>query len=71
MTDNISVIFPAGFFYGMATDNTNLYINYTFTLNQPDNFFNNSFTSPYQYNYNPNKVTQPRLKEGVLEVAIW
>ena len=69
--DNVSVTFPAGFFYGMATDNTNLYINYTFTLNQPDNFFNNSFTSPYPYNYNPNKVTQPRLKEGVLEVAIW
>jgi hypothetical protein len=69
--DNVSVIFPAGFFYGMANDNTNLYINYTFILNQPDNFFNNSFTSPYPYNYNPNKVTLPKLKEGVLEVAVW
>jgi hypothetical protein len=69
--DNVSVIFPAGFFYGMATDNTQLYINYTFILNQPDNFFNNSFTSPYPYDYNPSRVTQPRLTEGVLEVAIW
>jgi hypothetical protein len=71
MSDNISVIFPAGFFYGIATDNTQLYINYTFVLNTPDNFFNNSFTTPYPYNYNPNLVTQPKLKEGVLEVAIW
>jgi hypothetical protein len=71
MSDNVSVIFPAGFFYGIATDNTQLYINYTFILNQPDNFFNNSFTTPYPYNYNPNQVTQPKLKEGVLEVAIW
>jgi hypothetical protein len=69
--DNVSVTFPAGYFYGMANDNTNLFINYTFTLNQPDNFFNNSFTSPYQYDYNPSRVTQPRLNEGVLEVAIW
>jgi hypothetical protein len=69
--DNVSFTFPAGFFYGMANDNTNLYINYTFTLNQPDNFFNNSFTSPYPYDYNPSRVTQPRLNEGVLEVAIW
>ena len=69
--DNVSVIFPAGYFYGMANDNTNLYINYTFTLTQKDNFFNNSFTSPYPYDYNPSRVTQPRLNEGVLEVAIW
>jgi len=69
--DNVSVIFPVGFFYGMANDNTQLYINYTFTLNQADNFFNNSFTSPYPYDYNPSRVTQPKLTEGVLEVAIW
>lgn len=71
VNDTVSIIFPAGFFYGMANDNTQLYINYTFTLTQKDNFFNNSFTSPYPYNYDPNKVTQPKLKEGVLEVAIW
>ncbi|MCX6686003.1 MAG: hypothetical protein NTV10_05090 [Methanoregula sp.] len=71
ITDNVSVIFPAGFFYGIATDNTHLYINYTFNLDRTDTFFNNSFTTPYPYNYNPNLVTQPKLKEGVLEVAIW
>lgn len=71
MVDNVSVTFPAGFFYGMANDNSNLYLNYTFTLNQADNFFNNSFTSPYLYDYNPNRVTQPKLIESILEVAVW
>jgi len=72
ITDNVSVIFPAGFFEGIVTsDDTQVYINYTFNLDRGDTFFNNSFTSPYPYNYNPNKVTQPKLKEGVLEVAIW
>jgi hypothetical protein len=69
--DNVSVIFSPGFFYGMANENTQLYINYTFSVIPDDNFFNNSFTSPYPYNYNPSRVTQPRLTEGVLEVAIW
>ncbi|MCX6681470.1 MAG: hypothetical protein NTY71_00570 [Methanoregula sp.] len=69
VTDNVSVIFSPGFFYGMASDNTQLYINYTYKLEQADNFFNNSFTIPYPYDYN--HVTRPILKEGVLEVAIW
>jgi hypothetical protein len=71
LSENVSVIFPAGFFYGIATDNTHLYINYTFTLDRLDTFFNNSFTTPYPYDYNSTRVTQPKLKEGVLEVAIW
>jgi hypothetical protein len=71
VNDNVSVIFSPGFFYGIATDNTNLYINYTYILTAKANFFNNSFTSPYPYDYSPTKVTQPKLKESVLEVAIW
>jgi hypothetical protein len=72
VNDNASVIFPAGFFYGMANENSQLYINYTFKLIPDiDLFFNNSFTSPYDYNYSPIRVTQPILKEGVVEVAIW
>jgi PKD repeat protein len=31
-------------------------------------FLNNSLTSPFDYNYDPNNVTQPRLRDGVLEV---
>jgi hypothetical protein len=71
VTDNVSVIFSPGFFYGMANDNTQLYIKYTYILNETDNFFNNSFTIPYPYDYNLTHVTQPKLKEGVLEVAVW
>jgi hypothetical protein len=71
VNDNASVLFPAGFFYGMANENSQLYINYSFKLTTTDLFFNNSFTSPYDYNYSPIRVTQPVLKEGVVEVAIW
>ena len=71
VNDNVSVIFSSGYFYGMADDYSTLKISYTFNLTDPDNFFNNSFTSPYSYNYSPAHVTQPRLKEGVLEVATW
>jgi PKD repeat protein len=71
VNDNVSVIFSSGYFYGMADDYSTLRISYTFNLTDPDNFFNNSFTSPYSYNYSPAHVTQPRLKEGVLEVATW
>jgi hypothetical protein len=71
VNDNVSVIFSPGFFYGMANDQTQLYINYTFKLTAGAIFFNNSFKSPYSYDYFPENVTQPKLKEGVLEVAIW
>ena len=71
VNNNVSVIFSPGFFFGMASDSSQMYVNYTFTLSNPDNFFNNTFTTPYHYDYNPVRVTQPVLKEGVLEVAIW
>jgi hypothetical protein len=72
--DNISVMFSPGYFYGMSDDNSQIRIRYTFRLSHApggDNFFNNSFTLPYFYNYSPSQVTQPKLKEGALEVAIW
>jgi hypothetical protein len=75
VNDNISVMFSPGYFYKIADDdNRILRINYIFSLSHApdgDNFFNNSFTSPYFYNYSPSQVTQPTLKEGALEVAIW
>lgn len=71
VNNNVSVIFSPGYFFGMASDSSQMYVNYTFTLTYPDNFFNNTFTTPYLYNYNPAQVTQPSLKEGVLEVAVW
>jgi hypothetical protein len=72
--DNISVIFSPPFFSDLADDYSYLRISFNFSLSHApdgDNFFNNSFTSPYFYDYSTNNVTQPMLKEGVLEVAIW
>ena len=74
VNDNISVRFSPGYFYGIASDdNSQIRIKYTFRLSHADgdNFFNNSFTSPYFYNYSTSQVTQPKLTEGALEVAIW
>jgi hypothetical protein len=34
-------------------------------------FGNNPNSTPFDYNYNPANVTQPRLRDGVLEVAAW
>jgi hypothetical protein len=75
VNDNISVMFSPPYFYAIAdNDNRQLRINYIFSLSYApdgDNFFNNSYTLPYYYNYSPSQVTQPKLREGVLEVAIW
>jgi PKD repeat protein len=73
VSENITTLFSPGFFYGMADDFSLMRISYTFALSNPsgDNFFNNSFTTPYYYNYSQSQVTQPALKEGVLEVAVW
>jgi hypothetical protein len=32
---------------------------------------NNSYTTPFNYNYDPTNVTQPYLRDAVLEVAVW
>ena len=33
-------------------------------------FLNNTFTSPFDYNYHPDNVTQPSLRDAVVEVQI-
>lgn len=71
INNSVSLVFPAGFFYDMATRNTQLYINYTFMHNTPDWYLNSSVSGPFEYNYHPDNVTQPKLKDGVVEVAVW
>jgi len=34
-------------------------------------FLNNTATYPFDYDYNPANVTQPQLRDAVVEVAIW
>jgi hypothetical protein len=48
-----------------------VYINMTFDLDRPSTFLNNSFVSPFEYNYYPENVTQPRLRDAIVEVAVW
>jgi hypothetical protein len=71
--DNISFVFDTKdkFFLNMQNIYRKIYINSTFTLTDPSYFLNNSWSAPFDYNYNPENVTQPRLKDAIVEVAVW
>ncbi len=76
--DNISIMFPAGFFGTVATDQSKMFVNFSFVLDdgtgfvKRDFFINSSYgNKPFEYNYFPENVTQPRLEPGVVEVAVW
>ena len=71
---NISLKFSPLFFttiYNLRGD-IPLYVNLTFVLQPNSTFLNSSKSGPFDYNYEPeNNVTQPQLRDAVLEVAIW
>ena len=48
-----------------------IYINLTFTLDSNSTFLNNTYTVPFNYNYDPKNITQPKLRDAVVEVAVW
>jgi hypothetical protein len=48
-----------------------IYINMSFTLTSNSTFLNNSYTTPFTYNYDPKNITQPQLRDAVVEVAVW
>ena len=79
VNNNISLLFdPPTFWSGIDQ----IYINLTFNLvknaSAPpacsayngSRFLNNTFTSPFDYNYNSTNVMQPQLRDAVLEVKI-
>lgn len=70
--DKISMVFEPGFFVGTDPYGA-IYINLTYQVDPPQQFMNNSHpaSQPFDYNYNPVNVTQPSLKDAVLEVAVW
>ncbi|MDO9323534.1 MAG: hypothetical protein Q7T80_01100 [Methanoregula sp.] len=74
--ENISMIFGPSFFNNAAPTDT-IYVNLTFGLEstpdypQGQRYLNNTMTNPFNYDYNPVNVTQPQLKDAVLEVAVW
>lgn len=79
VADNLSLVFPPGFFNDLTTEYgvssplpyADLYIRLTFTAPKDSGYLNNTLTGPFEYDYNPVNVTQPVLKNGVLEVAVW
>jgi hypothetical protein len=48
-----------------------IYVNLTFNLSQPATFLNNTYQKPFDYNYHPDNVTQPMLRDAIVEVAVW
>lgn len=59
---------------GQADPSTDLNITMQFDLSHGAGFLNSTQSQPYgafDYNYNPVNVTQPALRDGVMEVAVW
>ena len=68
--NNVTLIFEPGFF-STVLPNSDIFINLTFGMNELQPYLNNTQTQPFDYNYDPANVTQPQLKDAVLEVAVW
>lgn len=68
--NNVSLIFEPGFF-GTMDPTATMFINLTFGMNPPQQYLNNTMTRPFDYDYNPVNVTQPALRDAVVEVAVW
>jgi hypothetical protein len=69
--DNISLIIDPYNFSIMSAGYSQVYINLTFDVNPQSSFLNNTLSSPFDYNYDSANVTQPHLKDAVVEVAAW
>lgn len=83
----ISLKFKPGFFGADVSDNTgSIYITLTFVVDVDCNtcsagtspitghgmpYLNTSESGPWLYNYNITNVTQPKLTNAVMEVAVW
>lgn len=76
--DTLTLRFKPGTFAGNY-DRGAIYINMTFgtTATIDGNpgvgfqYLNTSSSGPWSYNYNATEVTQPKLKDAVMEVAVW
>ncbi|MFA5330759.1 MAG: hypothetical protein WC342_00125 [Methanoregula sp.] len=77
--NNLSIVFTPGFLEDLTTEYgvssslpyADLYVKLQFKPNEGDWYLNNTVSGPFEYDYNPKNVTQPVLKDGVLEVAVW
>lgn len=80
VNNSLSIIIPHGSvtsglnFLGGNDPSTYLNVTLWFRLDHGDCFLNSSQVQPYgafEYNYTSSFITQPSLKDGVLEVAVW
>jgi hypothetical protein len=73
VNDNVSLIINPRVFDIMQSGYAKIYINYTFTVLPDSTFLNNTNAraQPFDYNYFKENVTQPRLRDAVVEVAVW
>jgi hypothetical protein len=67
----VTLKFNPQFFEIMQAGYSQIYINLTFDLDRPSTFLNNTPGIPFDYNYDPVNVTQPYLRDGIVEVAVW
>lgn len=74
VTSNISIMVPPALIDSMKAGYAKLYFNLTFTVTPASTFINNTnnpYASAFDYNYDPSQVTQPKLRDAVVEVAVW
>ena len=71
--DNVSVILKPGEMEFAASGDSNylVTVNYTFELSAGSAFLNSTNGTAFDYNYDWGNVTQPSLRDGILEVAVW
>jgi len=76
--ENVTLKFSPAFFEILNAGSSPVYINITFDLStgsppEPysSQFLNNTWTSPFSYDYDKTRVTQPRLRDAMVEVAVW
>jgi hypothetical protein len=74
--ENVSLKFSPAFFEILNAGNSPVYVNLSFNLTRlgseyQSHFLNNTWSSPFDYDYNPAHVTQPRLRDAMVEVAVW
>lgn len=69
---NLSMVFSPGAFAGTPADES-IFINMTFEVDPVQQYLNNTHraANPFSYDYSPANVTQPELRDAVLEVAVW
>jgi hypothetical protein len=71
--DNVSLIINPRTFDIMQAGYSQVYFNVTFTVSPASTFLNNTNarSQPFRYSYSPENVTQPHLRDAIVEVAVW